>query len=84
MFILPIHLWLEKEIKSVANITRKDVNEFLQLAAEIPMRPEVQEYTVEEANKALVELKERKIRGAKVLRIDIEISLFILIYVSCL
>ncbi len=48
------------------------------------MRPEVQEYTVEEANKALVELKERKIRGAKVLRIDIEISLFILIYVSCL
>jgi len=84
LFILPIHLWLEKEIKSVANITRKDVNEFLQLAAEIPMRPEVQEYTVEEANKALVELKERKIRGAKVLRIDIEISLFILIYVSCL
>jgi propanol-preferring alcohol dehydrogenase len=64
------HLWLEKEIKSVANITRRDVQEFLQLAAEIPIRPEVQEFRLEEANKALIELKERKIRGAKVLRID--------------
>lgn len=66
----PRHLWLEKEIKSVANITRKDVQEFLQLAAEIPIKPEVQEFRLEDANKALVELKERKIRGAKVLRID--------------
>ncbi len=64
------HLWLEKEIKSVANITRRDVQGFLQLAAEIPIRPEVQEFRLEEANKALIELKERKIRGAKVLRID--------------
>lgn len=64
------HLWFEKEIKSVANITRRDVQEFLQLAAEIPIRPEVQEFRLEEANKALIELKERKIRGAKVLRID--------------
>ena len=38
------HLWLEKEIKSVANVTRKDVEEFLQLAAEIPILPEIQEY----------------------------------------
>ncbi|MEW6214939.1 MAG: zinc-dependent alcohol dehydrogenase family protein [Nitrospirota bacterium] len=66
----PRHLWLEKEIKSVANVTRRDVKEFLQLAAEIPIRPEIQEFKLEEANKALVELKERKIRGAKVLRID--------------
>jgi len=66
----PRHLWLEKEIKSVANVTRKDVKEFLQLAAEIPIRPEFQEFKLEEANKALVELKERKIRGAKVLRAD--------------
>lgn len=66
----PRHLWLEKEIKSVANITRKDVQDFLQLAAEIPIKPEVQEFRLEDANKALVELKERKIRGAKVLRID--------------
>jgi alcohol dehydrogenase, propanol-preferring len=63
-------LWMEKEIKSVANVTRRDVEEFLTLAAEIPIIPEVQEYKLEEANLALRELKERKIRGAKVLRIE--------------
>jgi len=66
----PIHLWLEKEIKSVANVARRDISEFLQLAAEIPIKPEVQQFSLEEANKALVELKEAKIRGAKVLRMD--------------
>ncbi len=66
----PTHLWLEKEIKSVANVTRRDVEEFLELAAEIPIRPEIQEYKLEEANQALVELKARKIRGAKVLKIE--------------
>ncbi len=65
----PTHLWLEKEIKSVANVTRSDVSEFLELAAEIPIKPEVQEFALEEANEALVELKTRKIRGAKVLRV---------------
>ncbi len=65
----PRDLWMEKEIKSVANITRRDVEEFLRMAAEIRIRPEVQEYRLEEANTALLELKERKIRGAKVLRI---------------
>jgi propanol-preferring alcohol dehydrogenase len=64
----PRDLWMEKEIKSVANITRRDVEEFLALAAEIGLRPEVQEYRLEEANRALIELKERAIRGAKVLR----------------
>ncbi len=63
------HLWLEKEIVSVANVARSDCSEFLQLAAEIPIKPEVQEYALEEANTALLELKTRKIRGAKVLRI---------------
>jgi propanol-preferring alcohol dehydrogenase len=66
----PEHLWMEKEIKSVANVERRDVSEFLEVAAKIPIRPEVQEYRLEDANQALVELKERKIRGAKVLRID--------------
>ena len=66
----PTHLWLEKEIKSVANVARRDVSEFLELAAQIPIKPEFQEFGLDEANKALVELKERKIRGAKVLRID--------------
>lgn len=66
----PRDLWMEKEIKSVANITRKDVEEFLALASEIPIRPEIQEYALDEANRALLELKERKIRGAKILRIQ--------------
>lgn len=65
----PRDLWMEKEIKSVANITRRDVEEFLRMAADTPIRPEVREYRLEEANTALLELKERKIRGAKVLRI---------------
>ncbi len=58
---------MEKEIKSVANVTRNDVKESLEIAAKIPVIPEVQEYSLEEANLALTELKERKIRGAKVL-----------------
>ena len=65
----PTHLWEEKEIKSVANVARQDVREFLALAAEIPIRPEFQEYALDEANQALMELRTRKIRGAKVLRI---------------
>lgn len=64
------HLWMEKEIKTVANITHHDIRDFLPLAAEIPLRPEVTTYRLEEANQALVELKRGKIRGAKVLIIN--------------
>jgi propanol-preferring alcohol dehydrogenase len=64
------HLWLEKEIKSVANVTRRDIEEFLPIAAEIPLRPQVQTYRLEEANRALLELKRGPVRGAKVLLID--------------
>ncbi len=63
-------LWQEKEIKSVANVTRHDVSEFLLIAAEIPIKPEVQTYALEAANQALLELKQRRVRGAKVLIID--------------
>jgi len=66
----PQHLWMEKEIKSVANVARRDVSEFLESAAKMGIKPEVQEYALDEANKALVELKSRKIRGAKVLKIE--------------
>lgn len=66
----PAHLWLEKEIKSVANVSRADISEFLQLAAAIPIRAEIQEFPLQDANKALAELKAGKVRGAKVLRID--------------
>jgi propanol-preferring alcohol dehydrogenase len=64
------HLWQEKEIKSVANVTRRDVREFLELAVKIPIKPEVQVYPLEEANQALLEMKESKIRGAKVLKVN--------------
>ncbi len=62
------HLWDEKEIKSVANITRKDLQDFLPLAAEIPIVPEVEEFKLAEANKVLNLLKHGKIQGAAVLK----------------
>ncbi|MBW1948301.1 MAG: zinc-dependent alcohol dehydrogenase family protein [Deltaproteobacteria bacterium] len=65
----PRHLWMEKEIKSVANVTRKDAVECLELAAALPLLPEVQTYALEDANLALQELKRGVIRGAKVLSI---------------
>ena len=64
------HLWLEREIKSVANVSRSDISEFLTLAAEMKLKPHVQVFSLDEANKALLELKEGKIKGAKVLKIS--------------
>jgi propanol-preferring alcohol dehydrogenase len=58
---------MEREIKTVANITHHDIREFLPLAAEIPLRAEVTPYRLEEANRALIELKRGRIKGAKVL-----------------
>jgi len=63
----PKHLWLEKEIKTVANVTRKDAEEFLALATQMQIEPETQTYPLKAANEALVELKSGKIRGSKVL-----------------
>jgi len=65
----PTHLWMEKEVKSVANVTRRDVVECLSLAAEMGLRPEVQVFPLAEVNQALMELRTRRIRGAKVLEI---------------
>lgn len=65
----PVHLWMEKEIKSVANVSPRDLREVLALASKMQIKPEIQEFPLEDANRALVELKTRKIRGAKVLRI---------------
>jgi len=61
------HLWLEKEIKSVANIVREDVEQFLELAAKIPIVSEVEPYAFEDANAAILDLKRKHVRGAKVL-----------------
>lgn len=66
----PLHLWQEKELKSVANITRNDVKGFLALAAEMALQPTVQVFALEQANEALLELKMGAIRGAKVLKIS--------------
>jgi propanol-preferring alcohol dehydrogenase len=63
----PSQLWMEKEIKSAANVTRADVREFLQLAAEAGIKPEIQEYDLKDANGALLEMKQGRIRGSKVL-----------------
>jgi propanol-preferring alcohol dehydrogenase len=63
------HLWHEKEIKSVANVTREDVARFLELADQIPIVPHVQTFALAAANQALMELKHNTIRGAKVLEI---------------
>lgn len=63
------HLWHEKELKSVANVTRRDAEEFLPLAAEVPIIPETQQFPLEKANQALILLKQGKIQGSGVLKI---------------
>lgn len=61
------HLWMEREIKTVANVTHFDIQEFLPLAAKASLRCEVTTYPLEEANRALWELKNEPVKGAKVL-----------------
>ena len=60
---------MEREVKSVANITRDDIAEFLKLAAAAGIEPEVETYPLAQANRALRELKFGPVRGAKVLTI---------------
>ncbi|MCS7281857.1 MAG: zinc-dependent alcohol dehydrogenase family protein [Anaerolineae bacterium] len=61
------YLYWERTVRSVANFTRQDAEEFLRLAAEIPVRPTVQTFPLDAANGALRALKEGKITGAGVL-----------------
>ena len=63
------HLWMEKQIQSVANVTRADVREFLALADRAGITPEYQLFDLDQANVALAELRQGQIRGAKVLQI---------------
>lgn len=63
------YVWHERELKSVANVARQDALEFLPLAAEIGITPEVQEFPLHRVNKALVLLKQGKMHGAGVLMI---------------
>jgi len=64
------HLYYEKTVRSVANSTRKDAEDLLELAGEIPLRAEVQEFPLAEANRSLLLLKQGKIQGAGVLRVS--------------
>ncbi|MCS7250585.1 MAG: zinc-dependent alcohol dehydrogenase family protein [candidate division WOR-3 bacterium] len=66
----PRDLWQEKEIKSVSNVTRRDIEEFLKIAEKIKIKPEIEIYPFEKANEALIDIKRRKIKGAKVLKIE--------------
>ena len=64
------HLWKEREVKSVANVTRADVREVLELAARIGLRPTVEEIPLERANDALEAMRRgESVHGARVLRI---------------
>ncbi|MDT8880788.1 zinc-dependent alcohol dehydrogenase family protein [Halomonas saccharevitans] len=60
-------LWEERSLKSVANLTRRDGEEFLALAPEVPIRTETRAYPLEEANQALEDLREGRLSGAAVL-----------------
>ncbi len=64
------HLWREKELKTVANVTARDIREFLATAASIPIRTQVEVYPLEDANRALRDLSAGHIRGSKVLKIN--------------
>jgi propanol-preferring alcohol dehydrogenase len=64
------HLWWERSVRSVANFTRRDAREFLDLAARIPIRPSFDLYTLEHANVALERLKAGQVSGAAVIRVD--------------
>ena len=63
------HLWEEKEIKSVANVTRKDVEELLKIASVHPIEIHIEVYRLEEVNQALRNLKSAKVKGSAVLKI---------------
>jgi propanol-preferring alcohol dehydrogenase len=61
------HLWREKTLTTVANVTRNDVVQCLKLAVEIPLRPTVREFALEDANEALRDLRKGHVEGANVL-----------------
>jgi len=64
------YLWLEKEIKSVANVTRRDAEEFLPLAARIPITPIIEEFPLMQVNEVLRSIKNSRLRAAAVLKIN--------------
>ena len=63
-------IYHERTLRSVANMTRQDAEELLQLAAQIPIHTEVEVYPLVEANRVLQRLKDRQVRGAAVLEVS--------------
>jgi propanol-preferring alcohol dehydrogenase len=63
-------LWGERQIRSVANLTRQDGEQFLALAPQVPVRTEVQVFDLRQANTALESVREGRLKGAAVLRVD--------------
>jgi propanol-preferring alcohol dehydrogenase len=61
-------LWEERTVTSVANLTRRDGREFMELAAASPLRVTIQQYPLIAANEALADLRAGRLRGAAVLR----------------
>ena len=62
-------LWEERQIRSVANLTRRDGEELLALAPRVPLRPTVTPYPLERANDALEDLRAGRFEGAAVLAV---------------
>ncbi len=62
-------LWGERSLRSVANLTRQDGHEFLELAPKVPVRTDVEEFPLEEANEALERMRSGRLLGAAVLRV---------------
>jgi propanol-preferring alcohol dehydrogenase len=63
-------LWGERSVRSVANLTRRDGEEFMRLAPQVPVRTEIQVYRLQDANTALDELRGGRVQGAAVLRVS--------------
>jgi propanol-preferring alcohol dehydrogenase len=63
-------LWGERSVKSVANLTREDGEQFLKIAPEIPIKTEVNVYSLEDSNKALDDLRNGRFNGAAVIVIE--------------
>jgi propanol-preferring alcohol dehydrogenase len=63
-------LWEERVLRSVANLTRRDAEEFLALAPKVPVRTEVHPYPLDKANEALNDLREGRFTGAAVIVVD--------------
>jgi propanol-preferring alcohol dehydrogenase len=64
-------LWMERTIRSVANLTRRDGEEFMALAPQVPVETHVRSYQLSQANEALTDLREGRLQGAAVLNLSL-------------